>query len=466
MISLFVSLLIPILATYFLISTLFCEKASSKAFIAMKIALSFGGACGLVSYFYFIGLILNGEPGWNYFVLEFTFFVLTGFSTAYIYYIRNTSNEIIGFQSQGKNNRFTNLIVYSFCTVSLFWLLAFLFRTLCRPYGFEDAWQTWNLRAKFLYGLGDNWFEVFTIPDITMPDYPLLIPLNIARLWYYQSGSDQIAPIVIGFLFTFFTACLLLSSLAHLKSKMQALLAGFVLLGTWDFLRWGSGQIADVPVGYYILSTFVLLSLCDLRPQFRLRYIFLAGFMTGLTAWTKNEGILFLISLISARGIIMIYKHGLKVFFLELSVFLCGAAGPILILFYFKSGYAHSNVIFADQKLDMVLNRLTDVSRYFFVGKAVFLNLVKSAKIWLIVLPLCYLAFGKSKNTLYNTSIMTCLITLMLVLSGYFFIYIIIPYDMDYYTRTSATRLLMHVWPGFLFMFFLHIATFEEIVEK
>jgi 4-amino-4-deoxy-L-arabinose transferase-like glycosyltransferase len=91
------------------------------------------------------------------------------------------------------------------------------------------------------------------------------------------------------------------SSLALLRTTRQAVLAVLILLGTQFLITHGASQYADVPWGFFMLATTVLVFLHD-RASGRTRgLVALAGTAAGFAAWTKNEGLLFLASIIVAR---------------------------------------------------------------------------------------------------------------------------------------------------------------------
>ena len=168
-------------------------------------------------------------------------------------------------------------------------MVAFLLRSAINPHGWEDAWGMWNLKARFLFRSGDNWRNTFSnFLSWTSRDYPLLVPLSIVRIWSYLAKESTIAPILVAALFTFSTVGLLISSLSVIRSRSTGLLAGLVLIGSRYFLKTGAYQIADIPLGFYVLATIVLFCLQE-RSDSKFRFIILAGAMTGLAAWTKNE---------------------------------------------------------------------------------------------------------------------------------------------------------------------------------
>src|ERR1700678_522499 len=71
------------------------------------------------------------------------------------------------------------------------------------PVGNWDAWAIWNLRAKFLAGPGGAWrYALSPLLNNSHPDYPVLLPAFIARVWKASSAvspmgiTDTIAPVL------------------------------------------------------------------------------------------------------------------------------------------------------------------------------------------------------------------------------------------------------------------------------
>ena len=62
------------------------------------------------------------------------------------------------------------------------------------------------MRARFLFKSGHNLTNAFSgYYGWSHPDYPLLIPGSVARIWTYTGVQSQIAPAVVAMFFTFAT---------------------------------------------------------------------------------------------------------------------------------------------------------------------------------------------------------------------------------------------------------------------
>jgi hypothetical protein len=349
------------------------------------------------------------------------------------------------------------MLLAGFLCTCILAFLTFLLRSLILPHGGWDAWQTWNLFARFLYRGGNHWRDAFsTRLNPHHPDYPLLIPATIARCWQYMGNETQIVPVITAGVFTSATIGLLFSSTALLKDRSQALLAGIILTGTPYFVILGSMQYADVPLGFFFLAALVLCAFQERAPENH-RFSLLAGIMTGFSCWTKNEGFMFLLSLILAQlvadAVTTRKRHILS--------FLAGAAPVMALVLFFKWNLAPANDLFSRQELSLVLSKFLDLSRYLLILKSFFLTGLNGFLIVLLmVFYLLYAKFSFSKKD--KRTFLILLVTLFSVLAGYFLVYILTPYDLDWHLATSLSRLLVQLWPSIIFTFSLMSHTPEE----
>jgi hypothetical protein len=143
-------------------------------------------------------------------------------------------------------------------------ILVFVLSSLRNPDGGWDAFAIWNLRARFLERGGEWWRDAFSakIPW-THPDYPLLLPGLVAMTFAFSGSESTLGPVSIAFLFLVATAGVLVATLALLRGRTQAVLAGILLLSTSAFILLSGYQYADVPLSFYILATLAALCLKD-----------------------------------------------------------------------------------------------------------------------------------------------------------------------------------------------------------
>jgi hypothetical protein len=335
-------------------------------------------------------------------------------------------------------------------------------RALARPYGSGwDSFAIWNLHARFLYRGGIYWRDGFSpLIPWSHPDYPLLLPAAIAHFWTVMGRETPALPAVLGLVFTFSTVALLFSGLDILVSRTSALLGAMCLLSTPFFIDLGTWQYADVPLSLFILATLVLLHLHDRLAKRGVESrssLVLAGLAAGFAAWTKNEGVLFLVTILLAR--MWLTPRQLSPVRRPLSQIapMLFAVAPIFALIaVFKRTIAPPGDLFSDPAI--MLHKLSDPSRYWAVLKWYGRELVRFGEWWLIPLPIVmlvlYLLLKRNVTREEQETVRASATALVLTLAGYFFIYLITPRDIYWHLRFSLNRLFVQLWPSAIFVFF------------
>ncbi len=190
-----------------------------------------------------------------------------------------------------------HIAAFAFVGLACGALIEFVSTSHAHALGQWDAWAIWNIHARFLFG-ASNPRVLLASPAIWHGDYPLLMPGLVVAGWRAVGRATPAVPIVVAFGFTAGTVCVLGGGVASLRSTFLGLLAGIILLSTVPFLEQGASQCADVPFGFFVVTTFALLGAARARERSAGRRLMaLAGVTAGLAAWTKNEGFLLLISL-------------------------------------------------------------------------------------------------------------------------------------------------------------------------
>jgi hypothetical protein len=234
-------------------------------------------------------------------------------------------------------------------------------------------------------------------------------------------------------------------------------------MGSALFIPEGASQLADVPIGFFYLSAAVSLALYHASAASDARLLGLAGLAAGLAAWTKNEGILFLVAIMTALFVFGFPKTYLTVRARKMAPFLAGALPVIVVLGFFKAvvSGAGNDILSTESGLQ----RLLSFPRYAQTGQA-FASLLWGYGGWGVsgvVLLAGYLALlgiavePKSKPTVY-----TLLGALFMMFAGLLFVFVMTPYDLGWHLQAALPRLLLQLWPSFLFTFFLVVRTPEE----
>ncbi len=314
------------------------------------------------------------------------------------------------------------------------------------PFGEWDAWSIWNLRAKFLAGPGNAWKSALSaLPDKAgmHPDYPLLLSGFVGMVWKVSGETAQWVPQVTGFLFLGSVLALLTSALAALRSVTTALLAGFVLLASTSFLYLAPMQYADLPLAFYYLAALALL-LVDVPAAATL-----AGVFASFAAWTKNEGLTFLLALALA---VLVFERR------RMGRFLAGAAPVLLLVICFKLFLAPASEPLFKQGAGQIAHKLVDFGRYAQIGKALFLEAYHLGQPWshpLLLLAILAVALRFRPESTATRALRASAIALLLVFAAYCGVYLITPSDLAWHLRTSLPRLYGQLWPSALLLVFL-----------
>ncbi|MBD3305464.1 hypothetical protein GF339_03710 [candidate division KSB3 bacterium] len=343
----------------------------------------------------------------------------------------------------------------------------FLLRSLENPHGESDAWTFWNLRARLFFRSGEHWRTVFSQGNWSFPTYPQLIPLHVVRVWTYLGRESVAGPIVVALLFTFATLGVMVTGLRLLRGLTQGVLGGILLASTPYFLKHGAAQYADVPLGLYLLATFVLLCLQDRVSPPRYSLLALIGICMGLAAWTKNEGLLFVVSVLLARGgVLLIVRAPRRRYRQEILRFVWGGLPIALLMAYFRIFLAPQHGSASSPEITHLWAMLTDFSRYVVTGKAFLRQLIEPYSLVystpIAVLVIYAVLLGLNREHLRNAGVLTSLLALVGMYGGYFLVYITTPHDLTWHLNTSLSRLFLQLWPSTIFVAFMIISTPAE----
>ena len=348
---------------------------------------------------------------------------------------------------------------------------SFFLTFLREPHGRWDAWLIWNMHARFLYRGGALWREAFASGlDWSHWDYPLLLPLAVARSWGYLGGETLPVPALVAALFALMTLGLLCSSLGFLRRPGQGYLAAMVLMGTPFFIAMGASQFADIPLAFFILATLTLLMTAARSAPGGTGALILAGLAAGLAAWTKNEGLLFLPVAAAALFGTTARSGGATAAVRRTAAFLAGTIPGLLAVAAFKLGIAPANDLLAGFGWEALAAKLFDADRYWAIARAFFLTGLSFTQGLIdvrvgmhlnpgavnVILLAAYLLFaGVRIDPPGRAGLVQAGAILAAMLTGYFFVYVMTPLDLDYHLATSLNRLFIQLWPGAIFVVFM-----------
>ncbi len=384
----------------------------------------------------------------------------------------NGTNKIVyQFGWPGTNKLISNPILLLAALLYFYsWFMAagiFIFDSIQSPHGLWDAWSCWNLVSKIICRAPHDWPHLFHQMNSAdfHPDYPLLQRGFIARSWLLMGSESVWIPIVSSFIFTFCTIGLLSSSVSFFSSKTDGLIAGLVMLCTPFFMIMGDSQYADNTVGYFYLATIVLLTFARKGPSIKPHLLIAAGVTAGFSAWSKNEGLLFIVCLFSSQLTLLFFKN-YRELLTELKYLFLGMLPILLLLAYFKFAIAPHNEIVSSFG-ESTLSKLTNPARYLQAWNWFTLQFGTFGKWefnpwWLFLAGILFKGIYIKDNSYSFISNFTLL---LLMLIGFFFVEIMTPYGLRYYLQTSVHRLFFQLFPSFIFVYFLAINGKKPILK-
>lgn len=421
--------------------------------LLLKASLGTGLGLGINSIFYFFSLVI--APG----KLNILPLMLALLAVLLILTIRQKGkwHSPLPYQPRLSPLQWTLTAMATLATGLL--LISFLNLVKGLPQGAFDSWSIWNRTARFIFRDTENWKATLS-PELhpgAHPDYPLLIPLNVAWGWQSLGQETDRTPQVQALLFMLASVGLIYSSLGLARSPGQAGLGTLLLSGTPLFVLTASGLLADAPIMYFISASTILIYLALTRGEGKL--MILAGFMAGLAAWTKNEGLLFLLT--GALGLGLTRFADLRGSLLN---FALGATFPLAVVLFLKSLAPPGDLFSANN-----LAQLTDLSRYWIILRTLG-EMALHFGDWPFSLPLALLAYalvvqpGPPPGS--NRSIFTIAAILGLQFLGYMAVYLLSPYDLQWHLTTSVQRVLLQLFAAGVFLYFLVLREPEAVFAE
>lgn len=329
------------------------------------------------------------------------------------------------------------------------------------PHGLWDAWAIWNIRARFLAGPGEVWRNAIS-PMIsrTHPDYPLLLSGFIGRCWKVAGAYDTAVPISTAFLFFTATVALLVSCVALVRSVSAGLLAGLVLLTGATYLQQPMSQFSDVELAFYYLAALALISLAWIGEESRQRVLLtLAGAAAASAAWTKNEGLLFLLVFAGCCAVVEWRFSGWKKAASRVLWLLLGMLPALILVGGLKLLLAPVADPFVSRPIQSLSRGFARFQRVWWVVReaykwAVGFGSGVSHPLVVLAVLIAGLRFAVPRRNAGPVLILAG--TLALVFGGYCLVSV--------GTLTPFDRFYSQLWPAFLLLAFMVLRPIEEML--
>lgn len=330
---------------------------------------------------------------------------------------------------------------------------AIAFHSHNQPHGGWDAIAIWNLKARFIFfGVDDgSWARMLDL-ELSHPDYPILLPVLVARFWLLLGEPTVLIPAAISIAVFLATVLILHAAIRYQSGRSIADLSVIILLTATFFIQHAAAQFADNYLALFILGAGVLFKyLLDARIDIK-GMDFGLGILLGLTVSIKNEGLLVTTIFLMLYGLDLATRsdQGTRTRWKRLFMLCLGwllVAAPTLVM---KQTVEVSNDLLSAWSLD-TLGALLSWERL-----AHLLELSIPLTVDFLLLPLVFttaaaFAVWAHLTVSVSRSALLILAAPALIIVGYMCILWATPHDMKWHVTTTLQRLWVHVWPLLVF---------------
>lgn len=387
----------------------------------------------------------------RFFNIQFNFFTIIApwsplfIINSFIYFGSRRITNPAYYDSKDKGNAVINFFL---AAGVLFEVSYAFFRALIKPIEAYDAVATYAIRSKIFYlskSIPQDFFYNLSLL-FPHPDYPLNIPLSETFMYLFLGNlNDQLVKIIFPLYFVAILG-ILYFGIKRISGRTYALLFTLILATVPQFNNFATNAYHDVPFSYYCFAGTLFL-LCWFKETKSSEFLYVSAAMTALSCWTKNEGFVYGIANIMLLAIFLLInrrnamKRSVLSFFLYIGIIL------LILAPWLWVKYA-ANLINSD------------------VGSTTLsqLNIIKQAhKVWPIFYEFQRQIFGPKKWNIiwialifsmvfYRKKILTkdqkyITISLILIISGYIFVYLIGRDDIRHMVGTTWSRMLIHFLP-------------------
>lgn len=275
------AILVPFAAMWLLLRAVQRESGIPAAIerVGAGLALSIG----VTSVTFFLWRVMGGSVD-RYQRAEMALFALV--AAAFVFRRVSTSSSALSTKAPPEPRALRAVAVVGLLVLVVAFILLARQRFGAVPHGEWDAWAMWNMRAAFLAAPTEHWTDGFTLALVyAPPDYPLLLPASIARLWTLDGQWSTAAPVMFSGIVGLATILLVAGSLLRITGTLGAAL-GLAILLVPGYTWFVTSQCADAVLALFIVMTVTML----VAPENPGR-LAVAGAAAGFAAWTKNEGL-------------------------------------------------------------------------------------------------------------------------------------------------------------------------------
>jgi hypothetical protein len=305
-------------------------------------------------------------------------------------------------------------------------LLGWWLLTAVNPHGDWDAWSIHNLKARIFHTAADWTLAFRTDLAYAHPEYPPLVSLATAAFWHWHGDQATAFPAAINLLCALGLLLVVSAFVAQHKGPKLGWIAAGLMAGTVDLWRLAASQYADTPLAFLFAVT--LAATLQGAP-------ITAGLAAALAAFTKQEGLAFL----AAFVVIVLWRsrHQPQ----QLLRYLAGLIPPLILVAIFKTQWSPESKVLSEL--------LTGLSRISF--ERLFRILISfgyeflSFSAGILVALLIALFFAKPNFKSESVRVGSLLIGIQFL--AYCAVYLTTKDDLNWLLSTSASRLVLQLWP-------------------
>jgi len=328
-----------------------------------------------------------------------------------------------------------------------------------KPNGEWDAFAVWNLQARFLYrGSEGAWRGIFD-PSLSQSNggYPLLLPGLVNGAWTLVGDERPLVPAVLAIGFGALSIGIVWSGVSALARDERGLLSGLLLLTTPSFLLLFPDQTADIPIALYILTTVALLQFAEAWREVRRPMLVLAGLSAGFAAWTKNEGLLFVVAVLGSHVVTLALLRHWRDLRTNLTMMGLGLVPILALVISFKIFLAPG-----DQPVETIgyassAGRYGEILEGFYDAAKGFGGAWEGGVHPIVLSGLFLLLYARPLRNLRPMSLSLVLV-IPVMLGGYFLVYLFSSGGSVHdFIGGSLGRLCLQLWPASVFL----LATFS-----
>jgi hypothetical protein len=323
------------------------------------------------------------------------------------------------------------------------------------PLGTADAVTNWNLKARYIFLGAQNWSNMDSplLPRWIHADYPLLLPLTVARSWSYLGRTAAAGPVLQHTAIFAASLGLLYFAVRSTHGRIPAAVAVLLLLSMPATFFWASLQYADIFMMFFVTAAMTLYHLYRSGGGGRFDLLTLVGVALGLGAWTKNEGWVILVVVVVARLTQFALGSGCRLVAAEARRFWWGLLPTLSVPLLFKLICAPADDVMAAAFNSNVLERVLDLARLRLILSHTS-RLMFDTGNWgltpFFCISLLAVSAGRLRGRWMNEALPVQII--VLVVLAYTLSYLVTPHNLSWHLRFSQDRLFLQLSPSVILL--------------